>query len=285
MQRPTTVGLLHPGQMGAAVAAAIVAAGHPVRWCAAGRSAATGRRAAAAGLTAVPDLAALVDAADVVLSICPPAAAEELAGAVADTGYAGLFVEANAVAVARMERIAARLRGVGARVVDASIIGPPPVDGRTARLHLAGDPADVAAVAALVEGGPVRPVTLGDGIGAASALKMAFAGYQKATRALAAVAHGLAAHHGVTTELLAEAARMPSDALADPGYVPSVAARAWRWGPEMREVAATLAAAGLPTELATAAAAVLARWEPDRDREMSLEQALAALAGHRAPRS
>ncbi|WP_281284357.1 DUF1932 domain-containing protein [Nonomuraea diastatica] len=54
--------------------------------------------------------------------------------------------------------------------------------------------------------------------------------------------------------------------MADPAYLPSVAARAWRWAPEMEEVAGALRAAGLPDDLAVAAHAVLSRWEDDKDR-------------------
>lgn len=280
-----TVGVLHPGQMGAAVAAA-VARRHDVLWCAAGRSPATARRAASAGLRAVPDLATLLAQSDIVLSICPPEVAERTAEQVSEvaSGFTGVLVEANAVAPGRVERIAGRLRRQGVRVVDGSIIGPPPTDGRTARLYLAGDPGDVRLVQGIVADSPVHAVDLGPALGAASALKMAFGGYQKASRTLAAVAHALADRHGVGAELLVEAGRMPSAVLADRDYIPSVAARAWRWAPEMREVADALAAEGLPTDLAQAAAAVLARWEPDRDGwDLSVDEALGRLGGRRDP--
>lgn len=275
-----TVGVLHPGQMGAAVAAA-VARGHDVLWCDAGRSPATALRAERSGLRAVPDLATLLALSDVVLSICPPAAAEHIAEQVleAEPEFAGVLVEANAIAPARMGRIARRLRHRGIRVVDGAIIGPPPTAGRTARLYLAGDSADVQLVLGIVADGPVQAVVLGPTVGAASALKMSFGSYQKASRALAAVAHALADRHGVSDELLAEAGRMPSAVLADRDYIPSVAARAWRWVPEMNEAADALADAGLPPELAQAAAAVLARWEPDRDNwELSVDEALGHLS-------
>jgi 3-hydroxyisobutyrate dehydrogenase-like beta-hydroxyacid dehydrogenase len=70
-----TVGLVHPGRMGAAVGRELAGAGTRVVWCAAGRSEATARRAHEAGLHPVPDLAALAAASDLVISLCPPAAA------------------------------------------------------------------------------------------------------------------------------------------------------------------------------------------------------------------
>jgi len=227
----------------------------------------------------VPDLAQLLAMSDVVLSICPPASSEDLAAEVAAAGFNGIYVEANAISAARSERIASLVSRDGGHPVDGAIIGPPPVDGRSARLYLAGPASDLAKVAAIFGSGPVEVVQLPGGYGKASALKMAFASYQKATRVLAGVAHALAARHGVSAELLAEAARMPQGALTDLDYVPSVAARAWRWAPEMHEIANTLAEAGLPTELAHATAATLGRWEADRDDwTLSVQDALARLA-------
>jgi 3-hydroxyisobutyrate dehydrogenase-like beta-hydroxyacid dehydrogenase len=83
------VTLLHPGAMGAAVGRQTVHGGANVRWVAAGRGAATRKRAADAGLEEYGELAAALDGADIVLSICPPAHAEEVARAVA--GYAGVL--------------------------------------------------------------------------------------------------------------------------------------------------------------------------------------------------
>src|SRR5439155_4952570 len=83
------IGLLHPGQMGAAVGAQLVGAGHSVLWCRSGRSEASTRRAEAAGLRAVDTLSELLAASEVVLSICPPAAASNLAAEGA--GFDGIY--------------------------------------------------------------------------------------------------------------------------------------------------------------------------------------------------
>lgn len=118
----------------------------------------------------------------------------------------------------------------------------------------------------------------GDTVGSASALKMAFASYQKAARTLAGVAHALADAHGVGDQLTAEAEVMVSAILSDPEYLPSVAARAWRWAPEMGEIADTLHAANLPTDLADATAEVMCRWERDKDQhDLRVEEVLAHL--------
>src|SRR5690242_18131767 len=99
----TTIGVLHPGEMGAALGARLGERGHVVAWAGDGRSAATRARAEAAGLRDAGALDALLAACDVVLSVCPPHAALGVARAVA--GYRGLFVDANAVSPATAAEI------------------------------------------------------------------------------------------------------------------------------------------------------------------------------------
>lgn len=279
----TTVTVLHPGSMGAAVAAQAVVAGHTVLWVTEQRSSATHERAEVAGLTACDSLEEALDASEAVLSICPPHASEEVAADVARHGFSGIFVDANAISPQRMERIAREVCPAPT-VVDAAIFGPPPTFGRACRLYLSGDEEATTLVSELFTGTCVHVRRAGSPIGSASALKMSFAGFQKAARTLAGVSHALADHHGVAALLTQEAKTMVSEILSDPGYLPSVAARAWRWGPEMHEVADALRAADLPTELAEAAASVLARWDLDKDRyELPLSDVLRHLRrDHRA---
>jgi 3-hydroxyisobutyrate dehydrogenase-like beta-hydroxyacid dehydrogenase len=257
------IGLLHPGAMGAAISAVLARGGHEVLWCPEGRSPSTAARADTAGLRRTESLADLLGRAEVVLSVCPPAAAESVAEQV--HGYQRVFVDANAISPPRMTRIAGMLTEAGATVVDAAVIGPPPGRGRDARIYLAGPPEAAGLVRDLFPAGPVEAILVTGGIGKASALKMAYGSFQKASRALAAVSHALADEYGVTAELLAEATKLGRNALADRDYLPSAAARGWRWAPEMSEVADTLRALGLPPELAEGAGAVFERWASDKD--------------------
>ncbi|MDX3583127.1 MULTISPECIES: NAD(P)-binding domain-containing protein [Streptomyces] len=126
----TTLTVLHPGAMGAAVAAEASRSGHQVLWVPADRSAATRERAGKAGLTASPSLAEALDSSEVVLSLCSPRAAEDVAVSVAGHGFTGLYVEANAVSPHRMERIAYEVRPASS-ILDGAAIGPPPGDQRT----------------------------------------------------------------------------------------------------------------------------------------------------------
>src|SRR3990172_3961994 len=101
----TTVGLLYPGEMGSAVGACARGRGARVLWVGEGRSERTRERADAAGLEDAKTLAALVAASDAILSVCPPRFAVDVARAVAAHRFAGLYVDANAVAPATAREI------------------------------------------------------------------------------------------------------------------------------------------------------------------------------------
>jgi 3-hydroxyisobutyrate dehydrogenase-like beta-hydroxyacid dehydrogenase len=207
------VGLLFPGEMGAAVGSAVRG---DVVWASDRRSEATRRRAAA--FTDVGSVSELVRSSDVVLSICPPAIAQEVAEHVFAEGFDGVYVEANAISPERMRRIA----GLGPRVVDGSIIAAKGIN-----LYLAGPGAEH--VAELFDGEEVQAIPMDAPVGAASALKMAFGGWNKIGIALTAQAHAIARAYGVTEQLEDEG--VPADRLQ------WVADRAWRWVPEMEEIA------------------------------------------------
>ncbi len=110
-----TVGLLHPGAMGVTVGAAAAVGGSRVVWASEGRSEATSKRARDAGLEDAGSLAAVLDQADVVLSVCPPHAALDLAREVGAT-FDGLFVDANAVSPETARQIGAAGSGAGAEL-------------------------------------------------------------------------------------------------------------------------------------------------------------------------
>ncbi|WP_369184150.1 DUF1932 domain-containing protein [Streptomyces sp. Y1] len=274
----STITVLHPGQMGAAVAAQAVTAGHRVLWLPKGRSESSRRRADDAGLLPVDDLRTALGQSEIVISICPPAAAEDVAADVAAVPFAGIFVDANAISPTRATNIARTVSRAGATFLDGSIIGPPPAGSTTARLYLAGAPAAARQVAEIFDNTLVTARCLDRDAGAASALKLAFASYQKAVRSLVGVAHALADLHGVTAELIDEGNTMAGPFLADRDYLRTVAPRAWRWVPEMQDVARTLTDAGLPADLAHAAASTLMRWDSLKDRsDLTVEDVLDAL--------
>ena len=265
--------LLHPGAMGASVGAALRGNGHAVWWLPAGRSAASARRAEAAGLAAAETLAGALAEVGAVISVCPPHAAVDVARTVAAEGFAGLYIDANAIAPATAAHIA---DVVGAGFVDGGIIGPPAWRAGQARLYLAGNHAE--RVAAWFGGSPLdaRPVH-----GSASALKMCYAAYTKGSTALLLAIRALAARQGVSAALLEEwGISQPGLGERSERSAATAGAKAWRFEGEMREIAATFAAAGLPDGFHAAAAETYRRLAPLKDvGEVDVAQALALLAG------
>lgn len=280
-----TVGLLHPGRMGGGLGGALAEAGHRVLWCRAGRSAATAKRAGDFGLEAVDDLAELAARSDVIVSICPPHSAPDVASAVAETGFRGLFLDANGTTRTVLLDLAGTLSAAGIRVVDGCVIGPCPQDAPGVRLHLAGRRNDVERITSLFEKTPIQARDTGGPLGAASALKTSYATYQKVAYVLAGIAYAYADAHGVIDPLIEEASlitRSPLTEVLEDGRLPGVAARAWRWGPELASCADALSEDGLPAELADAAVQVLGRWYSARDAfDGDDRRALELLGGRR----
>jgi 3-hydroxyisobutyrate dehydrogenase-like beta-hydroxyacid dehydrogenase len=252
-----TVGLLHPGAMGAAVGRVLTQAGRTVLWASEGRSAESAARARQAGLEDAGSVAELAARSDLVLSICPPHGALDTARTVG--ALDGIYVDANAVSPATAAQVGAVVQEAGARYVDGGIIGPPPEGPRpTARLYLSG--AEAPAVAALFAGTGFETPVLDGAPTAASALKMAYAGWTKGTAALLLTMREAARAHGVEEALVREWEHsQPS--LPDRSAQAARAAdeKGWRWVAEMREIAATLAAADLPAGFHEAAAEVFER--------------------------
>jgi 3-hydroxyisobutyrate dehydrogenase-like beta-hydroxyacid dehydrogenase len=251
-----TIGLLQPGEMGAAVGQCLTAVGYEVLWVPEGRSAETAARAGAAGLTAADGLADLVRRADIVLSIAPPHAAVGIARQVA--GFGGIYVDANAISPATAREVAAIVEGDGASYVDGGIIGTPPVAPGFIRLYLSGTRAGEAG--ALFDGTAVTVRVVGGEVGAASAVKMAYASWTKGSAALLLAARALAQAEGVEDTLLAEW-RLSQPGLEERAVRAAGAAadKGWRWIAEMEEIAASMAADGLPAGFHRAAADIYRR--------------------------
>ncbi|MFE7312827.1 DUF1932 domain-containing protein [Streptomyces sp. NPDC057555] len=271
-----TVGLLHPGSMGAAFGAQLRRGNVRVLWCMDGRSSRSRARAEGAGLEGVQNLAQLVARADVLLSLCPPAAAVDVARQVAACGFdGGLYIEANAITPHRVREVSGLLPG--AVVIDGAVVGSPPVGGKQPTLYLSGAPDGCAQATAMFAASDVKPHVLGAEVGTASALKLSYSSYQKVSRILAALAYGVADANGVADELVKIAGKRGGSYLAETGYIPKTASRAWRWGPELDDAAALLREAGLPDDLMRAASGVLHQWASARDRELTVAEALALL--------
>jgi 3-hydroxyisobutyrate dehydrogenase-like beta-hydroxyacid dehydrogenase len=260
----TTIGVLHPGEMGSMVAAAARAAGAHVVWASAGRGRATQDRAKAAGLEDLGSLRDLVAASDVILSVCPPDAALDVAREVTAAGFTKLYVDGNAVSPATARKIAGVIEGGGATFIDGGIIGPPPRARDTTRLYVSG--AGAPQVKALFGDSALEVVALDAPAGAASAVKMAYAAWTKGTSALILSVRALAMAEGVDDALLGEwRTSQPQLPKRSEDAVSGNARKAWRFVGEMEEIAATFAQAGLPDGFHLAAAEVFRRLSPYKD--------------------
>jgi 3-hydroxyisobutyrate dehydrogenase-like beta-hydroxyacid dehydrogenase len=251
------IGLLHPGEMGAAVGRCLTSRGHMVLWASEGRSPATQDRAKAAGLSDAGTIATVAGQAGIILSVCPPHAATDVAWAV--HGFRGLYVDANAISPGTAREVAQMITDTGGRYVDGGIIGLPPTAPGTTRLYLSGP--DAPTVQALFAGTDLDTRIAGKALTAASAIKMAYGAWTKGTAALILAIRELAGEEGVEDTLLAEwALSQPKLEERSQGSARAAEAKGWRWVAEMEEIAATMAAAGLPDGFHQAAAEIFRRY-------------------------
>jgi 3-hydroxyisobutyrate dehydrogenase-like beta-hydroxyacid dehydrogenase len=218
---------------------------------------------------------AVLRGSDVVLCICPPDAALDMAEALAAQGFAGTYVDANAVSPATARRIASTVTRTGAVFVDGDLIGGPPRPGGKTRLYLSGPTADE--VVQLLSGPGLEAVAIGDDVAAASALKMCYASWTKGSAALLLAIRAVARELGVEDPLLAEWDRtQPGLRERSEGAAGSVP-KAWRFVGEMHEIAATFGAAGQPDGFALGAAEIYSRLTEFKDAGASLDEALDSL--------
>ena len=233
------VAIVAPGEMGSAIARELRQGGASVSTSVAGRSAASRARAEREGFVLAPDDDALLAGCDLLLSVVPPdaaiALAERFAPALARAAHKPVYVDCNAIAPATALRIGEILAPTGCDYVDACLFGGPTSGKPGVVFYAAGAAAPTAA--RIAQHGPKVRV-LQSGIGAASALKLAFAGLNKGFTALGA-AMVLAAQRAGAAEGLAEQLADSQPAIL--GYVgrfvPAMFPKAGRWAPEMREVA------------------------------------------------
>ncbi len=260
-----TVTLLHPGNMGVTIGAAAATSGAGVLWVSEQRGDATRKRAGKAGLTEVGRLDEALRKSDLVLSVCPPHAAVDVAQEVAKRKFNGIYVDANAVSRDTAEQIGDIVTRAGAEFVDGGIIGSPVKQAGTTRLYLSGQRA--AEVARLFSKSMLDARAIGDAPGAASALKVAYAAWTKCSDALLLGIRAYADHEGVDGALLEEW-RISQPLLEKRCDRAAAVAtpKAWRYVGEMEEIAGAFEKAGLPGGFHKAAAELCARLDLFKDR-------------------
>jgi 3-hydroxyisobutyrate dehydrogenase-like beta-hydroxyacid dehydrogenase len=264
--------------MGISLAATARNSEHAVYWVSQGRSAKTHARAREHELFDAGSLERLGKICSVIVSVCPPHAAEDVARQVLDSGYRGLYLDANAISPERAERIGQTLTSGGIEFVDGGIIGGPAWEPNRTWLYLSGPAAKQ--VAACFSAGPLETSVIGERIGKASALKACYAAYTKGTSALLCAILATAETLGVRSELEHQWSRGGSDfATQTQSRVRRVTAKAWRFVGEMEEISTAFAAAGLPGDFHAAAADIYRRiaYFKDADETPPLEAVLEAL--------
>jgi 3-hydroxyisobutyrate dehydrogenase-like beta-hydroxyacid dehydrogenase len=194
-----SIGIINPGAMGISVAATMKNSGYTVLWASEGRSEESKARAAEHGLTDMGTTAELLKRSDAVVSVCPPHAAEDVADQVIASGFQGLFLDGNAIAAERAQRIGRKMEAAGISFVDGGIIGGPAWEPGRTWLYLSG--ADAETVVPFFAAGPLETELIGSEIGQASALKMVFAAYTKGSSALLALVLAGAESRGVRPAL------------------------------------------------------------------------------------
>jgi len=273
-----TIGILHPGDMGISIAASAVNNGHTVYWVSEGRSEASRARAEKHGLQDAGTLAALCAQCDIILSVCPPHAAEDVARQVLNQNFKGLYLDANAINPQKAIRIGELLSKTGATLIDGGIIGGPAWKPNSTFLYLSGSNAQT--IADCFAKGPLETRILSDKLGDASALKMCYAAYTKGTTALLCAVLGAAEQLGVREALYSQWAQENAASVEQNNQrVRTVTAKAWRFAGEMEEIAATFASAEIPDGFHLAAEEIYSRMAGFKDagETPALEEVLGTL--------
>jgi 3-hydroxyisobutyrate dehydrogenase-like beta-hydroxyacid dehydrogenase len=234
----STIALIAPGSMGAAIGGRLADHGINVVTSLTGRSADSIRRARAAGMQHAEDDE--IAAADFILSIVPPGTARQLADRLAPAleraTVKPIYVDCNAVSPETVMGIAAVIAETGCKFADAGIIGAPPRADHTPTIYVSGEAA--TAFAELAQHG-LLITRLDGGAGVASALKMVYAGISKGVLALGTSMFLAAARAGVADPLRGElAASQPALLQLFDRLIPTTYSKAYRWVAEMEEIAA-----------------------------------------------
>lgn len=236
-----TIAILAPGAMGSAVARRLSENGARVLTSLQGRSEATLKRAADAGMVGAED-DAIADA-DIILSIVPPgeavALAERLAALIMKQAKKPVVVDCNAVNVDTVKRIEQIIGSAEAPFVDGGIIGfPPQQGGKSPAFYMSGEHAkDVAVLGDF--GLDIRFVE--GPVGAASALKMSYAGIVKGLAGIGSAMVVAATKAGAADALRDELALSQPAILARLEVaLPDMIPKAYRWVAEMQEISGFL---------------------------------------------
>ncbi len=251
-----TIGVMSPGDMGQAIAQQLKSSGFTVCTALDNRSARSRKLAGEAGLVDVGSMAKLTEQCDVILSVMNPGSAlsfaAEVASALKQTKKSPLVVDCNAIAPATMQSIAAQITAAGGRCADGGIIGPPPRGAAKTTLYVSGPE---AAKLKQLANAQININVMSERIGDASAIKMCYAAMTKGVQALGVELLVAARRLGVDEALEAQFKASRSDVYNWViGALPVMPPKAYRWVPEMLEIAKTFEGAGMTPKILAGAA-------------------------------
>ncbi|WP_250529313.1 NAD(P)-dependent oxidoreductase [Caballeronia sp. ATUFL_F1_KS4A] len=263
-----TIAILGAGSMGSAIGRTLTQGGARVLTSLEGRSAASAARAREASMedASLDDLVAC----DFILSIVPPSVAVDTAQRLAPlferASAQPVYIDCNAINPATVGQIERALEPTRTPFVDASIIGQPSAP----KFYMSGPHAKRTQL--LADHGLVVRVLDGPN-GAASALKMSYAGITKGLTALGSAMALAAMRNGAGDALLSElAASQPALAAWLAGNVPRMPPKAYRWVAEMEEIAEFVGDEFAEHRIYEGAAGLYARLAKDKDATDALER-------------
>jgi 3-hydroxyisobutyrate dehydrogenase-like beta-hydroxyacid dehydrogenase len=165
------------------------------------------------------------------------------------------------------------MTAVGCTVVDAGIIGPPPRNGAKQRFYVSGPNAELMN---RINSPQINVRVAGEKIGDASAVKMCYAALTKGSIALGTELLMAARKLGVDKTLEAEfkgsQAELHESVLT---RAAGMAFKAYRWVPEMNEIAKTFEGAGMTPRIFQGAADLYAQIATTPQGKESPEEARA----------
>jgi 3-hydroxyisobutyrate dehydrogenase-like beta-hydroxyacid dehydrogenase len=256
-QKIRKIGITSIGDMGGQVAVRLKTCGYEIFTSLEGRSKRTIALSAKAGVTDCGSVEKLVATVDVIISVLDPAhavtKAREVAAAIKATGKKIIFVNGNAVAPRTALEIDGIIRAAGGACIDGSILRVTTKQGKSElRLYVSGPEASVLTQ---INDEILKIRVVGEKIGNASALKMCYGAFTKGALALG-VELLLASHKlGVADELAAEFEdTQPEVYKWILGRTVGMAPKAYRYVPEMLEVATTFEDAGMTRRMLEGAA-------------------------------
>ena len=248
----TNVGVISPGDMGQAIAGRLKESGLNVYAALDGRSERTKTLARAAGLTDCGSIEKLVATCELVLSVINPGealnVARQVAAAMRKTGRKIAFADLNAVSPQTAREADRMIREAGGMFIDGGIIGPPPRGEKDKpRIYVSGP--DAYLFESISHPNLLMRV-LSERVGDASGVKMCYAAMTKGTTALAVELLVAARKLGVEQALEKELRESRNDVFEwQMKNIAVMPPKAYRWVPEMQEIAKTFGELGLTRQI------------------------------------